>query len=95
MLSRLVLVTALLAGLAMLIQAPARAAERDQHLRHERYVEVRRGPAYYDAPRPAYYPPHYRPAPAYRPRAHYHGERYRHQHRHHQHRDHYYGDRRW
>lgn len=101
MLSRLVLVTALLAALAMLIQAPARASDRDDYYRHERYVEVRRAPAYYDEPRPAYYPPHYRPAPVYRPRYHYHGERYRHAHRHyhrhhhHHHRGHYYSDRRW
>lgn len=96
MLSRLVLVTALLAGLAMLIQAPAQASDRDYY-RHDRYVEVQRAPAYYRDPRPAYYPPRYRPAPYYDAR-YRHPHRYRHHHHHHHQRDrdrYYYSDRRW
>lgn len=102
MLSRLVLVTALLAGLALLIQAPARASDRDDHYRYDRYDrydEVRRAPAYYHEPRPVYRDRYYRPAPVYRPAPRYRHERHRHAHRHdhyrRHHRDHYYSDRRW
>lgn len=99
MLSRLALVTALLAGLALLIQAPAQASERDGYYRHERYVEVHRAPAYYHEPRPVYRDRYYRPAPVYRPAPRYRHERHRHAHRHdhyrRHHRDHYYSDRRW
>lgn len=101
MLSRLILVTALLAGLALLIQAPAQASDRDGYYHDDRYVEVHRAPAYYYEPRPVYRDRYYRPAPVYRDAPRYRHERYRHAHRHHHHhrrhhRDHYYySDRRW
>lgn len=100
MLSRLVLVIALLAGVALFIQSPAHASDRDGYYRHDRYVEVHRAPAYYYEPRPVYRDRHYRPAPVYRDAPRYRHERYRHAHRHHHHhrrhhRDHYYSDRRW
>lgn len=100
MLSRLVLVIALLAGVALFIQSPAHASDRDGYYRHDRYVEVHRAPAYYYEPRPVYRDRYYRPAPVYRDAPRYRHERYRHAHRHHHHhrrhhRDHYYSDRRW
>lgn len=100
MLSRLVLVIALLAGAALFIQSPAHASDRDGYYRHDRYVEVHRAPAYYYEPRPVYRDRYYRPAPVYRDGPRYRHERYRHAHRHHHHhrrhhRDHYYSDRRW
>lgn len=98
MLSRLILVIALLAGLALFIQAPAHASDRDDYYRHERYVEVHRAPAYDYEPRPVYRDRYYQPAPVYRDAPRYrHGHRHhRHHHRHHHHRDHYYySDRRW
>lgn len=101
MLSRLVLVIALLAGVALFIQSPAHASDRDGYYRHDRYVEVHRGPAYYE-PRPVYRDRYYRPAPVYRDAPRYRHERYQqaHRHDHHRrhhrhHRDHYYRDRRW
>lgn len=99
MLARLILVIALLAGVALFIQAPAHASERDGYYRHDdRYVEVHRAPRYYE-PRPVYRDRYYRPAPVYRGAPRYRHERHHHAHRHHHHRrhhrDHYYSDRRW
>ncbi|MNZ73674.1 hypothetical protein D3C78_920960 [compost metagenome] len=97
MLSRLVLVIALLAGVALFIQSPAHASDRDGYYRHDRDHEVHRAPRYYE-PRPIYRPRYYHPAPVYRDAPRYRHERYhharRHDHRRH-HRDHYYRDRRW
>ncbi|MNC69742.1 hypothetical protein D3C75_1204670 [compost metagenome] len=97
MLSRLVLVIALLAGVALFIQSPAHASDRDGYYRHDRYHEVHRAPRYYE-PRPVYRPRYYHPAPVYRDAPRYRHERYhharRHDHRRHHH-DHYYRDRRW
>ena len=105
MLSRLVLVIALLAGVALFIQSPAHASDRDGYYRHDRYVEVHRAPAYYYEPRPVYRDRHYRPAPVYRAAPRYRHERYQHAHRHdnqrrhyrhhRDHRDYHYRDRRW
>lgn len=96
MLSRLILVIALLAGLALFIQAPARASDRDGDYRHDRYVEAHRAPRHYQ-PHPVY-DRYYRPVPVYRD-----APRYRHAHRPHRHHRHcrhhrdryYYSDRRW
>ena len=93
MLSRLILVIALLAGLALFIQAPAQASDRDGYYRHDRYDRYdggHRAPGYYEPRR--FNRGHYRHAPRYR------HERYRHAHRHdhrRHHRDYYYSDRRW
>ncbi|MNQ22026.1 hypothetical protein D3C85_351580 [compost metagenome] len=98
MLSRLVLVIALLAGVALFIQSPAHASDRDGYYHHDRYHEVHRAPRYYE-PRPVYRPRYYHPAPVYRDAPRYRHERYHHarRHDHHRrhHRDHYYRDRRW
>jgi len=102
MLSRLILVIALLAGVALFIQSPAHASDRDGYYRQDRYVEVHRTPQYYE-PRPVYRDRYYRPAPVYRDAPRYRHERYHHarRHDHHhrrdhrEHRDHYYRDRRW
>ncbi len=98
MLSRISLVIALLAGLALFIQAPAQASDRDGYYSHDRHVEVQRAPMHYERPR------YYRPAPVYyaAPRyrhERYRDDRYRHEYRHHHyrrhHRDYGYRDRRW
>ena len=95
MLSRLVLVIALLAGLAVLIQAPAHASEQDGYRPYERYVEVRRAPAYYYEPRPVSRDHSHRHAPRYRHERYHRAHRHDHHHHRH-HRDHYYySDRRW
>ncbi|MNG13903.1 hypothetical protein D3C84_976180 [compost metagenome] len=98
MLSRLILVIALLAGVALFIQAPAHASDRDGYYRHDRDHEVHRAPRYYE-PRPIYRSRYYHPAPVYRDAPRYRHERYHHarRHDHHRrhHRDHYYRDRRW
>lgn len=98
MLSRLVLVTALLAGLALLIQAPAHASGRDGYYRYERHVDIRRAPAHYYEPRPVYRHHHYWPAPRHRHEHHHRAHRHDHRHHYRDYRDyrpHYRSERRW
>ncbi|MBV2134037.1 hypothetical protein KRX52_14750 [Pseudomonas sp. MAP12] len=98
MLLRISLAIALLAGLALFIQAPAQASDRDgYYYGHDRRAELYQAPMRNERPR------YYRPAPVYyaAPRyrhERYRDDRYRHEYRHHHHRHHRdygYRDRRW
>lgn len=102
MLSRITLVTGLLACLALTALAPAQASDRRFYPSDEPHHAAHRAEQYaeYREPRPVYRPYYDRPAPGYYNPPRYRDDRYReayrpHYHRHHHHDDYYYRDRRW